>query len=172
MQDQISAEVVEQTWQRIAMTPLQQAGGLIAQMQQEQPYLMDYLMAVDELLMQHEREIIFYVGMVLWQMMRQSPRGLKQVTPTHLEQAQTTNYEKLTQLATEGDRDFEISVREAINTYPEPEVLRYMVEAINEEDETSGPSIRDLYRGVAFIHLKSALDAMIASLEHPPPGFD
>jgi hypothetical protein len=48
--------------------------------------------------------------------------------------------------------------------YPEPEVLRYIVEAIVEEPEPDETPIRDEYKGLAFVYLRTALDALIASL--------
>ena len=57
-----------------------------------------------------------------------------------------------------------------IATYPEPEVLRYIVEAIMEEEDydPDDPPIRDEYRGLAFAHLKTVLDAFISSLAAAP----
>jgi len=58
-----------------------------------------------------------------------------------------------------------------IATYPEPEVLRYIVEAIMEEEEDydpDDPPIRDEYRGLAFAHLKTVLDALTSSLAAAP----
>jgi hypothetical protein len=45
-----------------------------------------------------------------------------------------------------------------LKNYPEPEVLRYILEAIMEEAEyePDDPPIRDEYRGMAFVHLKIA----------------
>lgn len=113
------------------------------------------------------RETLLYVGIVIWQMMRQSSGDLRQVGQEVLDAAEEANLAFLEQFAEEGNDDFDTAVRAITETYPEPEVLRYAVEAIMEEEEASGPPIRQEYRGLAFVHLKIVLDAMIASLEKP-----
>jgi hypothetical protein len=73
MTEKVSAEIVEQTWQRIAQTPPSDASILVNQMGKEQPYIMAYLLATaDAEFEPHEGETLFYVGMVTWQMMKQS----------------------------------------------------------------------------------------------------
>ena len=50
--------------------------------------------------------------------------------------------------------------------YPEMEVLRYIVDTIMDEESYSSDDlpIRDEYRGLAFLYLKSVLDAFVRSL--------
>jgi hypothetical protein len=72
----------------------------------------------------------------------------------------------LEQFAKEENGDLEVAVRAILKTYPEPEVFRYVVEAIMEE-EADDPLMRDESRGLALVYLKTVLDAMIASLAHP-----
>ena len=48
--------------------------------------------------------------------------------------------------------------------YPEPHVLRYILEAITEEEEDADETpMRDDYKGLAFVYLKTVLDAFIAA---------
>ena len=166
----ISAKTVTQTWQRMGQIPLHKISQVIDQMQQEQPYIMGYLMAVgDAMFLPHECETLFYVGMVLWQIMRQSSGGLDRVTPATLDQAEEASLAFMEQIEQTGTENPEEMIRAMIETYPEPEVLRYAVEAIMEpgDEEIDGPPIRDAYRGMAFLYLKIVLDAMIASIERP-----
>lgn len=52
-----------------------------------------------------------------------------------------------------------------IETYSEPVVLGFLLDALEEEDNELGmPPIREEYSGVAFLLLKTALDALINSL--------
>jgi hypothetical protein len=154
----------------MARIPLHEISQVIDQMQQEQPYVMGYLMAVgDAMFLPHERETLFYVGIVLWQIMRQSSGELERVTPEALDQAETASFAFMEQMEQMGRQDPEETIRAMVETYPEPAVLQYAVEAVMEQgdEETSGPPIRDEYRGMAFLYLKIVLDAMIASLERP-----
>ena len=73
MTDMISAETVTQVWQDMAQASADEAPHFINEMRVEQPVVLAYLLAVgDALFNQHERELIFYLGMVVWQMMKQS----------------------------------------------------------------------------------------------------
>jgi len=167
MTDMISAETVTRVWQDMARVSADEAPRFVQQMEEEQPAVMAYLLAVgDALFNQHEQEIIFYLGVVVWQMMKQSKRRLRKVTEERLDQAEEANLDFLERLSASPEADFESATQAMMATYPEPEVLRYIVEAIMEEEDYTpeDPPIRDEYRGLAFVHLKTVLDAFISSL--------
>ena len=167
MTDMISAETVTRVWQDMARVSADEAPRFVQQMEEEQPAVMAYLLAVGEALFnQYEQEIIFYLGMVVWQMMKQSQRRLRKVTEERLEQAEEANFNFLERLSASPEADFESAIQAMMATYPEPEVLRYIVEAIMEEKDydPDDPPIREEYRGLAFVHLKTVLDAFISSL--------
>lgn len=169
MTDMISAETVTRVWQDMARVPISEIPRFVQQMEEEQPAIMAYLLAVgDALFNQHEREIIFYLGMVVWQMMKQSKRRLFKVSPRKLDRAEEANFALLERLSESPEAGWESLTRTMLATYPEPEVLRYIVEAIMEDDDPEDPPIRDEYRGMAFIYLKTVLDALISSLAAAP----
>jgi len=171
MTDMISAETVTQVWQDMARASLDKVPHLINRMRTEQPVVLAYLLAVgDALFNQHERELIFYLGMVVWQMMKQSKRRLRKVTEERLEQAEEANYDFLERLSASLEADFESATEAMITTYPEPEVLRYIFEAIMEEEDydPDDPPIREEYRGLAVVYLKTVLDVFISSLAAAP----
>ncbi len=116
---------------------------------------------------QHEKKLIHYLGVVVWQMVKQSSKRLLKVTRKKLNRAEDTNLENLDFLASDTEADFVSATRFMLERYAEPEVLGYIIEALMDEEEyeeTGDIPIRDEYRGLAFIHLKIALDAFIASL--------
>lgn len=167
MKDTISAETVTQTWQRIAQTSVSEAPQMVEQMTEEQPLILSFLLSLDGFPFNaHEREIIFYIGMVTWQIMKQSKRRLNKVTRRKLRKAEQANYDLLELLASDTEADFVSATQTMLDNHPEPEVLRYIVEAIMEEEEyePDDPPIREEYRGLAFVHLKIALDALVDSL--------
>jgi hypothetical protein len=51
-----------------------------------------------------------------------------------------------------------------VESYPEPEVLRYLTEVLNDDAEgpPGGVKIHPKNLGFAFLHLKVVLDALIA----------
>ena len=167
MTDMIPGEIVTETWQRMAQTPIHEAPDLVNQMQQEQPAILAHLLYLDEFPFDpHERELIFYIGMVVWQIMKESKRRLRRVTLKKLSKAEKANYDTLELVASDSEADFFSATVAIVENHPEPEVMRYIVETIMDEEDydPDDPPIRDEYRGLAFIHLKIALDALISSL--------
>jgi hypothetical protein len=171
LDEPISFEIVTETWQRMADTPLEKVHELVFQMEQEQPQILAYLLAQDEEIFdENEREIILYLGIVVWQILRRSRRQPRKVSQKKLLQAEESNYTFLEQLAGDTEADFMSATLAMIEHHPEPEVFRYIVEALMDEesyDEDDQP-IRDENRGLAFLTLKTALDALISS--RPGPG--
>lgn len=163
----ISAETVTQTWERMAVTPADQAQQMVEQMSEEQPVILAYLLAMSEQppFNSHEGQIVFYIGMVVWQIMQQSTKRLRKVTPTQLEQAEKANETFLETLSSDTEADFFSATKAMLETYPEPEVLGYITEALLDEEDydPDDPPIRDENRGLAFLYLKIVLDAFITS---------
>ncbi|MCA9247520.1 MAG: hypothetical protein KDA42_10405 [Planctomycetales bacterium] len=165
----ISSELVTETWQRVASTEDDEAQMLIEQMTDEQPLLLAYLMAMGEQepFDDHEGQMLFYLGLVVWQIMRECPTGLAEVTPEILELSEQENEKLLERLAGEDEESWERAFASLLAEYPEPEVLRYIVHAlVDEEDYEEGddPPMREECRSAAFLDLKTVLDALIASV--------
>ncbi len=158
----ISEEIVTQTWQRIAQISPQEVQRYMNQMSREQPAILAYLLTLDgDPFNRNEMGYIFFIAMVVWQVMKQSPQGLRSVPIEEVEQADEANFAFLERFLSASERDFETAIAKMLEEYPEPEVLRYIIEALMEEDEEE--PFRDEYRGLAFICLKTVLDAFIAS---------
>ena len=164
----ISAETVTKTWQAMSQLEPDDAADLVNEMTQEQPVILTYLLVLDDTpFNQHEKELVFYLGMVVWQMMKQSPKRLLKVTRKKLNRAENANLESLDFLGSDTEADFFSATQFMLENYEEPEVLGYIIEALMDEEEyeESGDiPIREEYRGLAFVHLKIALDAFIDSL--------
>jgi hypothetical protein len=164
--EMISAETVTQTWQRMAQTPIPKAPELVSQMNAEQPVLLAYLISAKSLpFNQNECQLVLYVGVVVWQIMKQSRHRLNKVTRKKMQKAERDNEKFLARLTSHSEDELVHLSQRLLAQYPEPEVLRYIWEAIMEEDpDPEEEPIREEYKGLAFIHLKVALDALINSL--------
>ena len=158
----ITADTVTRTWERVGAMPPEQAPHLIEQMHKEQPVVLAYLMAMTEQpeFSPDDRETVFYIGVVVWQIMKQSPHGLRRVSERNLDEVIDANDEQLEKFAA-GSASLQHAVKAMLESHPEPEVLRYIVEALMEEEEPGEPPVSAESLGLAFLTLKNILDALV-----------
>jgi len=165
----ISAETVTHTWQQMSAMPDDQALELVQQMSREQPIVFVYLLTQSgrRSLDEHEGQLCFYVGLAVWQIMKQSPKRLRQVTRAKLEQAEQVNKEFLDLLDTDTEADFFSAMKTMFENYPEPEVFDSIVKILMDDADYApdDPPIRDENRGLALMHLKVILDTLIGSCD-------
>jgi hypothetical protein len=163
----ISPETVMDVVERVSSIPHELAPALATEMASEQPSVLAYLLAMseDESLDREEGQVIVYVGMVLWQVTKQVPAYQRKVTEEDMDAAEKANEDFLKRLSSDSAGDFVGASQSMVEDYPEPAVLRYVVEALMEDDEgnTENPPIREENIGLAFFHLKVVLDALIGA---------
>lgn len=138
---------------------------LAIQMSNEQPTLQAYLIAMSKASSfdEEEKHLFFFIGAVLWQVVRQHVQGWRMVTDADLEAAEDDNERMLEQLATESDGDLWSVGESLVANYPEPELLRYMVRSLMEDEEglPDNPPFEQENIGFAFFHLKVVMDALL-----------
>jgi len=153
--DPIPLKVVERTWRKMSTMPLQKLPNLINFMRKQQPFVLAYLLAIGhEIFNQDEQEQLLYLGVVVWQIMSQGSKPLTKITGDALDEAEKTNMKMLEYLAGESDTGFMDTTKKIISNYPQPEVLKYVVEALMEEPEEDY-FVRDENKGYIFIYLKN-----------------
>ncbi len=154
----IPADIVEKTWKRVASLSPRRAPALIERMSKEQPVILAYLLAVDhDLFNDDERQLLLYLGVVVWQIMLQGSQSLPMVTEDRLDAAEASNVKMAEYLERESEEGFLEATRIIIENYGQPEVLRYVVEAIMEEPE-EGCVIREESKGIMLLNLKTVID--------------
>ncbi|MDZ7333426.1 MAG: hypothetical protein ONB31_15735 [candidate division KSB1 bacterium] len=154
----ISAEIVERTWQEIATMAPANYPKIINQFAKEQPFILSYLMSVDEdQFNEDERELLFYLGTVVWRMMSQGDKPLQKVTEEMIFEAEDKNFRMLQYLEGEDENESYDTTAKMFQSYNQTEVLRYVVEALMEEDE-QGVNIREDNVGMMMIYLKTIID--------------
>ncbi len=154
----IAADIVDNTWQRVSALPDHDAPRLIQRMSREQPAVLAYLMAVDnDLFNDDERKLLLFLGVVVWQIMLQGSKRLRPITEEMLEKAKARNLKMSEYLQKESAGGFEEATRTIVSNYSQPEVLRYIVEALMGEPE-EGCIIRDEYKGIMMLDLKTIID--------------
>ena len=154
----ISSDIVEKTWKELGEMSPQKIPELIHLMQKQQPLVLAYLLGVGgDTLNQDERELLLYLGVVVWQIVLQGDTPLPEITANALEEVEESNMKMLEYLEGESETDFIDTVEKIIDNYCQPEILRYAVEALMEEPE-EGCLIRDENKGIMMIYLKTVID--------------
>ncbi len=154
----IPSEVVEKTWKKVgSMSPLQ-GQKIINQMSKQQPVILAYLLAAGgDLLNEDERELLLYLGVVVWQIMLQGNASLPKVTEKTLDKAERKNMKMLERFPGKPFDQMEKGVEEMLRNYNQREVLKYVVEALMEEPE-EGCFIREENKGIMMVFLKTVID--------------
>ncbi|KPJ68362.1 MAG: hypothetical protein AMJ45_02575 [Syntrophobacter sp. DG_60] len=156
--DSISSDTVEKTWKKIGGMSPQEVPKLINRMSKQRPLILAYLMAAgDDILNQDERELLLYLGVVVWQIMSQGATPLPEITEKTLDEVEESNMKVLKYLEGESETAFIETVEGIIDNYNQPEVLRYVVEALMEEPEEEC-LIRDENKGIMMFYLKTVID--------------
>lgn len=168
----ISADTIEKTLPKMDKMSLSDVKKMMDLMGEEQPYVLAYLMAIGgESLNLDERELLVYLGTVVWQIMSKgsslSPPELglsasqevpiSQISGETLDTYEAKNWQMLEYLQGESDSDFVDTVEKIFENYPQPEVLKYVIEALMTEAE-EGDAIREKNIGLMAIYLKTIID--------------
>ena len=154
----ISSEIVEKTWRKIGKMSVLEIPKMAYRMREEQPVILAYLLtAGTDILNQNERELLLYLGMVVWQMMSQGSRPLVKITEDVVDEMERSNMKVVEYLKNEPETGFINVTKEMIENYPQPEVLKYIVEALMEEQE-EGCVIRNENKGMMMLYLKTVID--------------
>ncbi len=154
----ISAEIVGRAWKEMStMSPVNHPK-LINKFAKEQPIILAYLMAVDdEMFNEDERELLLYLGVVIWKIMYRGTKPLPSVTEKMIDDAEEKNIKMLEYLEGETETGFYETTATILESYNQPEVLRYVVEALMEDDEED-VAIREENIGMMMIYLKTVID--------------
>ncbi len=131
----IPEELVERTWKKMSDLPFEKMPKLIDAMQKEQPIIVAFLMgASHDDLNQAERELQFYLGTVVWQIMRQN-QPPKRVTEKRMDELIERTEKMAEFLMGESDVDFVNSSINIFENHNQRNVMRHVVEALFEDEE-------------------------------------
>ena len=154
----ISAKIVEKTWQETAAMSPSEAPKVINKLTKQQPLILSYLMAAGhDVFNQDEQELLLFMGINIWKMMSQGKTSLPKVSEKTLDKIKKNNFKMLDYLEGEPGHGFTATVEKIFSNYNQSEVLRYVVEALFEEEEED-VEIRDEMMGMLMLYLKTVID--------------
>ena len=154
----IPASVVKKIWEKMEEMSPDEARQLVNLMSREQPFILVYLMAVGgDTLNQDERELLLYLGIGIWQTMLQGDAPVPKITRKVLDNVEESNMKMLEYLEDKSDIDFVETVEKIVTSYPQPEILKYVLETFMGNSEESS-LIREINKGSMSIYLKTVID--------------
>lgn len=132
----------------------------INEMTAEQPVVLAYLLAVDgDFLNEDEREVLLYLGVAVWRMMCRGGCKPAPVTEESLDWLERRKEKELERLVGKGPDLLAQAARGLIARSRQPELLRYVVEALMEEDEPACV-VRSDAKGLMAIRLMTVIEAL------------
>jgi hypothetical protein len=154
----ISASTVEQIYTKMWNMSEQEAFRLSYTLEKEQPLLVAYLAAVDkDILNQAEREVLFYLGTVIWQIMSYVKSPLPPISEDCLLRCEESNNIIASSLETAHTVNFSEVVKKILKECRQSEVMRYIIATLMDED-SSDNEIRDENLGFIILDLKTVLE--------------
>jgi hypothetical protein len=157
----LSEKIVERTWKKMARMPSHEVPLVVKRLEKEQPEILAFLMAADyEVLNQDERELLLYLGITIWEMMRQGTPRPKRIGEKRLDQFIERTDQMAEYLMDESPEDFEDAVEKIFRGHNQINVLRYAVEALFEMDDEEHAGVREEMKGLIFMELKTVVEAL------------
>jgi len=156
----ISGKIIDRTWKKINETTEEDAQQLMDGMAKQQPFIVAYLLAVEETMMSGEdRGQLMLIGLILWKIFSAENPELITVSKDVLEAAEEANIKFLEELEAGSEMDHMRALQHLMSTYNQIEVLNAVIEALmsGHEDE---PELAGEHIGLALLHLKTVVDCL------------
>lgn len=156
----IPDSVIRQVWRQLGQAGPEEAEALAQRMQQEQPYLMVYLLAADEECMDEaDRGMLISLGAWIWQAMSQGDKPLRMVQEADLERAEEANIRALEELEEASAADYQGAAQRLLAGYNQGPLLGAVMEALmagHEDDPEGAPDST----GLGLLYLKTVIDCL------------
>ncbi len=157
----IDFETIEKIEKRISEMTVREVPRLIDNMREEQPLVLVYLLSAGgSILNRDERELLLYMGIIIWQAMSQGDVSPPKVTEKILDEMERKNIRMLEELEETSEREIMDTMEKMIETYSQPTILKYVLETLIEEPGEEDYDIRDENKGLIFIFLKTVIDSL------------
>ena len=155
----IPVEIVNSRWQRISDADEEQAKVLAKAMQRDQPFLMVYLLAMDEqLFAEDEQGRLMEFGAFVYGIMSEGQR-LRKVKDRDIERAEANNLKMLQKLDEGSEMEFASATENLVSNYNQAPLLRAILEALMSE-YTDAPDLAPESIGLALVYLKTVIDCL------------
>ncbi len=156
----IPIEQVDAVWERMSEVTEAEARRLAQRTQDQQPYIMIYLLAMDENIMdEKDRGRLMELGAIIMEIMHAANPNLRQVTDKDLEAAEAANTRFLEEADEGSEMDYTSLVEGMVANYNQMPLLGAVIEALMCEHEEN-PELAPDNVGAALLHLKTVIDCL------------
>jgi len=157
----ISGKIIDRTWKRLNEATSEDTECLIDQMAKVQPFVLAYLMAVEETLRSEEMERggLLLLGVMLWQVLSSDNPNMRQVTMETLELAEAANLKFVEELEAGSEMDYMNALTNLMTNYNQSPLLTVVIETLMQGNEEEPELARETI-GLELLHLKTVLDCL------------
>lgn len=164
MPPKITPPIIRQTWKAFSEYNDAQVIELVKVFQKEQPAVLTYLLAAgDEPFEGDEKQMLLFYGTIIWTLMKKAGYAESRIPVPVLDTLQQVNVELLTTIPGTDAELFE-KVMGMLDIYPEPDLLDTILNLLihDKDADADTPHIRSQNLGLAFLHLKTEIDAFLS----------
>ena len=162
----IPESAVRRVWRKMNRVSRRTGAKMADELGVEQPAIASYLLGVDEdVFNEDERAMLFFLGLVIWQIMKQGDTPLPTVSIEAIQRAEAANVDSVEKLAKSTPADAESIVRSLLVGYGQPGVLGSVLIALMEPQEPPhepGEGVREENLGIMLLDAKTVIDVLDA----------
>jgi hypothetical protein len=156
--DILSEEFVEKTWQKIAGFTEDRANKEMIAMGKNQPDLLAFLMAFTDDLDQEVKELAIYIAFVVYKMFLDSTGKIPKISAKKIMARYDENIRLMESL--EGTDEKFIDRIAGVEISQQPYVMKYVLEALMEDDEEDGFDLTEEDIGSLFLLFKTEIEVL------------
>jgi hypothetical protein len=154
----IPEEIVEKTWQEVAGFSPIRANKEIKKIGNDQPELLAFVTASTEEMGQEVRELGIYMFFVVSRMFQKAQGKIKRISSEEIIKCHEHNESLLERL--EGAHEKFLDRAASIQISKQPHVMKYVIDALMEEEGEDAVQLTDEDKGFLFVILKTVIDVL------------
>ena len=157
--DPIPEEIVEKTWQEVAGFNPDKAKKEMMKIGNSQPELLAFVTESSKETGQEVRELAIYMFLVVYWMFQEAHGKIKKISSKEIIECYEHNEGLMERL--EGANEKFLDRIASVQTARQPYVVKYVVDALMEEDEGEETvALTDEQKGFLFLLLKAVIDVL------------
>jgi hypothetical protein len=155
----IPEAIVEKTWQEVAGFSPDRAKKEIIKIGNSQPGLLAFVMESSKEMAQEVRELAIYMFIVVYRMFQETHGKMKKISSKEIIECYEHNEGLMERL--EGAHDKFLDRVASVQTSRQPHVVKYVVDALMEEDEgEDGVALTEEQKGFLYLLSKTVIDVL------------